>query len=107
MAAHIQRGIAARDAGPPEKDEAPAGSTARGFRADQTNVVDIHSAACRQLEQCPTAFKALQARYERLGWTLYVLDGDSLIAGRWGMSKVLRNRSAALDFLHQVGGPAA
>lgn len=52
-------------------------------------------------------FNELQQRFARLGFGLYPLADNTLLATRWGMSRVLRGHGSARAFLVQVGGAHA
>jgi hypothetical protein len=52
-------------------------------------------------------FKDLQRRFEAAGWALHPLHDESLVACRWGLTKVLVGIGAARRFLAMVGGAHA
>jgi hypothetical protein len=91
----------------PEKDKA---GVVAGLIGTQKYAVDSrNSETSRPDPQASdelgiSEFNRLQRRFSELGFGLYPLTGDSLIATRWGMSKVLHGAGSARAFLAMVGG---
>lgn len=91
----------------PEKDRA---GVVAGSKGSQKIAVDTrHSEGSQQQSQASdelgiSEFYRLQQRFAEVGFGLYPLTGDSLIATRWGMTKVLYGVGSARAFLAQIGG---
>lgn len=91
----------------PEKDKAgtvagPVGS--RKIAVDSRNSETSQPKSQAADELGISEFYRLQQRFAEVGFSLYPLTGDSLIATRWGMTRVLHGAGSARAFLAMVGG---
>lgn len=89
----------------PESDEALAVAAAQGLGAVAQSM-SLNSATASQCDQ-PSRRKRLanlQAHFALKGFTLHPLAHESLIVGKWGLTRVLPDMPAAERFLAQIGG---
>ena len=90
----------------PEKDKA---GVVAGLMSTQIAVDSRDSELSNQHPQAADElgareFKDLQRRFEAAGWGLHPLHDESLLACRWGLTKVIVGIGAARRFLSMVGG---
>ena len=84
-----------------QKDETPAGDTARGFR-DQGRE---DSPDCADPTAERKRFVTLHARMALAGWMLTGDNGGAFTAARCGMTRELQDLAAVEAFADQVGVP--
>lgn len=91
----------APDAGlSPQRGEAPAADTARGFGGIAQTVSQQSTAPTAALRK---ALETLRAKLALRGYELHELADGSLMVSRWNLSRPLSSIEAAEAFARQVG----